>query len=147
MISTHGRYAIDIMIDLAENEKEDGGFIPLKDIAARRGLSKKYLEIIVRNLVNGGLIIGASGKRGGYRLSRRPEDFSVGEILDLTEGSLSPVSCLANPASNCPRKPNCLKRTMWAEMDRMVYDYLHSKKLSDLCRPSVPEGMDAEECG
>ena len=85
MISTKGRYAIRIMIDLAEQEQ--GKFIPLKDVAERQGISKKYLEIIVKDLVKGGLVIGASGKGGGYRLCRRPEEYSIGEILDMTENA------------------------------------------------------------
>ena len=93
MISTRGRYAIRVMLDLAENAS--GGCTPLKDIAARQGISKKYLEIIVKDLVAAGLLAGVSGKGGGYRLCRAPEEYSVGEILDLTEGTLSPVACLA----------------------------------------------------
>ena len=84
MISTKGRYAIRVMVDLAENE--NGSCIPLKDIAARQEISKKYLEIIVKDLVSGGLIVGASGKGGGYKLCRRPEEYPIGEILERTEG-------------------------------------------------------------
>ena len=84
MISTRGRYAIRVMIDLAEHE--NGGWIPLKDIAARQGISKKYLEIIVKDMVAGGLLVGASGKGGGYQLLRRPEEYPVGEIIELMEG-------------------------------------------------------------
>ena len=93
MISTRGRYALRIMIDLAENGNE--GNTPLKDIAARQDLSKKYLELIVKDMVNAELLVGASGKGGGYRLCRKPEDYTVGEILELMEDSLSPVACLA----------------------------------------------------
>ena len=93
MISTRGRYAVRVMIDLAENNT--GSCIPLKDIAARQGISKKYLEIIVKDMVNGGLLTGASGKGGGYKLCRAPEEYNVGEILELMEGSLSSVACLA----------------------------------------------------
>ncbi|MBP5669607.1 MAG: Rrf2 family transcriptional regulator, partial [Lachnospiraceae bacterium] len=93
MISTRGRYALRVMIDLAEND--NGSFIPLKDIAAREEISKKYLEIIAKDMVAGGLLIGASGKGGGYKLSRRPEDYTILEILELMEGSMSSVACLA----------------------------------------------------
>ncbi|MBO5987406.1 MAG: Rrf2 family transcriptional regulator, partial [Lachnospiraceae bacterium] len=93
MISTRGRYALRVMIDLAEND--NGSFIPLKDIAARQEISKKYLEIIVKDMVNANLIVGASGKGGGYKLCRKPNKYSVGEILELMEGTLSPVACLA----------------------------------------------------
>lgn len=100
MISTRGRYALRVMLDLAENET--GSYIPLKDIAARQDVSKKYLEIIVKDMVAGGLITGASGKGGGYKLCRRPEEYSVGEILNLMEGSLSMVACLASDTNDCP---------------------------------------------
>ncbi|MBO4406592.1 MAG: Rrf2 family transcriptional regulator, partial [Clostridia bacterium] len=92
MISTRGRYALRVMIDLAECGED--ACIPLKDIAARQEISKKYLEIIVKDMVAGGLLAGASGKGGGYRLLRKPEEYTVGEILELMEGSLSPVACL-----------------------------------------------------
>ena len=93
MITTRGRYAVRVLLDLAENNT--GSYIPLKDIAARQSISKKYLEIIVKDMVAGGLLIGASGKGGGYRLSRAPEDYVIGEVLELMEGPLAPVSCLA----------------------------------------------------
>ncbi|MBQ2330540.1 MAG: Rrf2 family transcriptional regulator, partial [Oscillospiraceae bacterium] len=94
MISTRGRYALRVMLDLAE--RGEAGFIPLKDVAERQGISKKYLEIIVKDLVNAELIEGASGKGGGYRLVREPKDYSVGEILELMEGTIAPVACLAS---------------------------------------------------
>ena len=101
MISTKGRYALRVMLDLAENDS--GKFIPLKDVAERQNISKKYLEIIVKDLVKGGLVSGASGKGGGYRLCRKPEEYTVGEILDLTENTaLTTVACLAEDAEKCP---------------------------------------------
>ena len=130
MISTRGRYAIRVMIDLAEHE--DGGYVPLKDIAARQDLSKKYLEIIVKDMVSGGLLVGVSGKGGGYRLSRRPEEYSIGEILELMEGPLSSVACLAEHQNTCPRKAVCQTLPMWTEFDQMVHDFFFGKKLSDL---------------
>lgn len=130
MISTRGRYALRVMIDLAENE--NGGSIPLKDIAARQGISKKYLESIVKDLVSGGLISGVSGKGGGYRLCKPAGDYSVGEILDLTEGSMASVACLADDAAECPRASECQTLPMWAEYDKMTHDFFHSKKLSEL---------------
>ena len=90
MISTRGRYAIRVMIDLAENDS--GSYIPLKDIAARQEISKKYLEIIVKDLVKGGLVVGVSGKGGGYKLCRKPEEYAVGEIIELMEGPLATVA-------------------------------------------------------
>ena len=130
MISTKGRYAIRVMIDLAENDH--GSYIPLKDIAARQEISKKYLEIIVKDMVAGGLLIGASGKGGGYKLCRNPEDYSLGEILELMEGTLSPVACLAVEKNLCPRKGACQTLPLWTEYDSLVHDFFYNKKLSDL---------------
>ena len=132
MISTRGRYAIRVMIDLAVNN--DGRYIPLKDIAARQEISKKYLEIIVKDMVAGGLLDAASGKGGGYRLSRKPEEYSIGEILDLTEGNLSPVACLAAGKNECPMQARCPTLPLWKEFDDMVHDFFYGKKLSDLIR-------------
>ena len=132
MISTRGRYAIRVMIDLAENE--NGSYIPLKDIAARQEISKKYLEIIVKDLVAGELIIGASGKGGGYKLCRAPEEYNIGEILELTEGTLASVTCLANKNNDCPRKSTCQTLPMWSELNDLVHDFLFSKKLSELIK-------------
>ena len=131
MISTRGRYALRVMIDLAENE--NGSYIPLKDIAARQEISKKYLEIIVKDMVKGGLVVGSSGKGGGYKLCRRPEEYSVGEILELMEGTLASVACLAENAADCPRRDTCRTLPMWAEYDALVHDYFYHKKLSDVC--------------
>lgn len=130
MISTKGRYALRVLIDLAENE--NGSNIPLKDIAARQDISKKYLEIIVKEMVAGGLITGASGKGGGYRLLRKPEDYPVGEVLELMEGTLSSVACLADKTIECPRRSECQTLPLWAEYDQLVHDFFYSKKLSDL---------------
>lgn len=131
MISTKGRYALRVMIDLAEHE--DGNYIPLKDIAARQDISKKYLEIIVKEMVKGGLVVGSSGKGGGYKLCRRPDEYSVGEILTLMEGTLASVACLAENAVPCPRAGECKTLSMWTEFDNLVHDYFYNKKLSDIC--------------
>ena len=130
MISTKGRYALRVMIDLAEQEK--GQPVPLKDIAERQGISKKYLEIIVKDLVDGKLVKGASGKGGGYVLLRRPEEYSVGEIVELMEGTLAPVACLSKDAEACPRYKDCVTLPLWREMDQLVHDFLYQKKLSEL---------------
>ncbi len=132
MISTKGRYALRVMLDLAENDQ--GHYIPLKDIAARQGISKKYLEIIVRELVNGKMITGVSGKGGGYRLCREPEDYSVGEILELTEGPLATVACLAGESVDCPRASECQTLPMWAEYTKLTHDFFYGKKLTELTR-------------
>ena len=122
MITTRGRYAIRVMIDLAENGK--GEYIPLKDIAERQEISKKYLEIIVRDMVAGGLLTGVSGKGGGYRL--------VGEILETMEGDMAAVACLEKDAPACPRRNGCKTLPLWQEYDRMQRDYFYGKRLSDL---------------
>ena len=130
MISTKGRYALRVMIDLAKNE--NGQPMPLKDIAERQGISKKYLEIIVKDLVDGKLVKGASGKGGGYVLLRKPEEYSVGEIVELMEGTLAPVACLQKDADECPRYASCVTLPLWQELDQLVHDFLYRKKLSEL---------------
>ena len=130
MISTKGRYALRVMIDLAEND--DGSYIPLKDIAARQDISKKYLEIIVKDMVAGRLLTGISGKGGGYRLCRNPDEYTVGEIITLMEGTLSPVACLADADYDCSRRSVCRTLPLWQEYDALVKDFFYSKKLSDL---------------
>ncbi len=132
MISTRGRYALRVMIDLAENQSDK--YIPLKDIAARQEISKKYLEIIVKDMVHGGLLKGTSGKGGGYKLCRPAEDYTVGEILEMMEGSLSPVACLADPNYECSRREECQTLPMWSEFDTLVHDYFYGKRLTELCR-------------
>lgn len=129
MISTRGRYAIRVMIDLAEH-KEDG-FIPLRDIAARQEISKKYLEIIMRDLVDKGMVTGISGKKGGYRLSVEPSECSVLDILLAAEGSLAAVACLEPGADPCPRAANCKTLPMWTEFDSLISDFFAGRMLSD----------------
>ena len=130
MISTKGRYALRVMIDLAEHDGE--GPVPLKDVAARQDISKKYLEIIVRELVSGGLISGVSGKGGGYALCRRPEDYTVWEILERTEGTLAAVACLSCDAAPCPRAADCQTLPLWREYDRLTRDFFRGKRLNEL---------------
>lgn len=130
MISTKGRYGLRVMIDLAEHAGE--GYIPLKDVAERQEISKKYLEIIVKELVSGKLLTGISGRSGGYRLCRRPEEYTVGEILELMEGRLSTVACLAEDAAPCSRAEKCRTLPMWAEFDKMVHEFFYGKVLADL---------------
>ena len=132
MISTKGRYALRVMIDLAEHDGE--AYQPLKDIAARQEISKKYLEIIVKELVDGGLIAGVSGKGGGYRLCRRPEEYPIGEILERMLGPLSSVACLTADASPCPKSADCRTLPLWAEYDRLTHDFFYGKSLRDLIR-------------
>lgn len=130
MISTKGRYALRFMMDLAE--QPEGSIVPLDAVAARQNISKKYLEIIVKILVKGKLVKGTSGKGGGYRLLRSPEEYSVGEILELAEGSLAPVACLQPDADPCDRENFCKTMPMWREYNEIVHNFFYSKKLTDL---------------
>ena len=130
MISSKGRYALRVMIDLARQSNE--GYVPLKDIAERQNISKKYLEIIAKELVGAKLLKGVSGKGGGYRLNREPEDYSVGEILDVMENSMAVVSCLENGAEECPRAAECDTLPMWTELNQLIHNFLYTQKLSDL---------------
>ena len=132
MITTKGRYAIRVLIDLAEHDS--GSCIPLKDIAERQMISKKYLEIIMRDMVAGGLVVGLSGKGGGYRLARRPEEYPLGEILELMEAPMAPVACLTDGAAPCPRADRCETLPLWEEYDRLQHDFFYGKFLSDLIR-------------
>lgn len=130
MISTKGRYALRFMIDLAEQPA--GLSIPLDDIAKKQNISKKYLEIVVKLLVHGNLVKGTGGKGGGYRLLRTPEEYTVGEILEITEGTLAAVACLNKDADSCPREEFCKTLSMWKKFDNMVHDYFYNITIADL---------------
>ena len=118
------------MIDLAEHTEE--GYIPLRDIAERQEISKKYLEIIMSELVKSGMVSGISGKHGGYSLTRDPSDYPVSDILKTMEGDLAPVACLRDGAEPCPRAASCRTLPLWSELNDIVSDFLSSKRLSDL---------------
>lgn len=130
MISTKGRYAIRVLLDLAMQKSDS--YVPLKDIAARQEISKKYLEIIVKEMVAADLLTGASGKGGGYKLRRDPSEYNIGEVLEVMEGPLTPVLCLATSTNNCPRKASCQTLPLWEEYAKLQHDFFYSKKLSDL---------------
>ncbi|MCD8198635.1 MAG: Rrf2 family transcriptional regulator [Phascolarctobacterium sp.] len=132
MISTKGRYAIRAMIDIAEQQSSD--YIPLKAIAERQGISKKYLEIITKELVRKGFLEGVRGRGGGYKLCRQPEEYSVGEILESLEESLTAVACLAKDAPPCPRSSICKTLPMWKECDAVVHDFFYKKTIADLMK-------------
>ncbi len=133
LISTKGRYALRVMIDLAEHPSE--GFVPLKVIANRQEISEKYLESIIKLLVKAKLLSGLRGKGGGYRLTRAPAEYTVGSILRLTEDSLAPVACLEENADACPRATACRTLPLWQGLDRVISGYLDSITLADLARP------------
>lgn len=130
MISTRGRYALRVMIDLAEHNADS--YIPMKEVAQRQEISLKYLERILPVLVKNGLVEGVQGKGGGYRLSRAPEEYTVGEILRLTEGDLAPVACLGCQAEPCEKRDSCKTLSMWSEFHRLTNDYFDSVTLADL---------------
>lgn len=132
MVSTKGRYALRVMIDLAEHNS--GVFIPLKDIAERQEISLKYLESIMSVLSKSGFVIGLHGKGGGYRLNLSPEEYTVGGILKLTEGSLAPVACLESEHNSCEKAPNCRTLPMWMKLNSMIDDFFEGIKLTDLMR-------------
>ena len=132
MVSTRGRYALRVMIDLAEHS--DGGFIAMKEVAQRQEISLKYLERILPLLVEAGLVEGLRGKGGGYRLTREPDEYPLGEILRKTEGDLAPVACLECGANPCSRTAECRTLPMWKELDAIINNYLDSKTLADLVK-------------
>ncbi len=130
MISTKGRYALRLMIDLAMQDADK--YTPLKDISKRQGISEKYMEIIIKQLVKQKLIHGLRGKGGGYRLLRSAADYSVGEILEAVEEQLAPVSCLLPEAEPCDRKPICPTITMWKKFDTLTHEFFYGITLADL---------------
>lgn len=136
LISTKGRYALRVMIDLAEHQSD--GFIPLKVIADRQGISEKYLESIIKLLVKAKLLNGLRGKGGGYRLTKTPDQYTVGEILRLTEESLAPVSCLDGNTDTCPRMAQCRTLSLWQGLDRVINEYLDSITIADLMHQGAP---------
>ena len=137
LISTKGRYALRILVDMAEHLSDD--YVPLKEVAKRQNISKKYLEILVKEMVAGKLVVGASGKGGGYKLCRAPKDYSVGEILRLTEGSLSPVSCHGFDDEPCANAAECPTFPLWDKLNTMIQNYLDSVSLADLLYNSESE--------
>lgn len=130
LISTKGRYALRVMLELAEHKP--GEYICLDTIASSQGISEKYLESIVSMLSKAKLVEGLRGRGGGYRLTRRPEEYSVGDILQVAEGSLVPVNCLGCSPNRCDRAGDCLALPVWEKLDNLINDYLNSVTLADL---------------
>ncbi|MCQ2494950.1 MAG: Rrf2 family transcriptional regulator [Lachnospiraceae bacterium] len=130
MISTRGRYALRVMLDLAQNQGD--GYVPMKDVALRQNLSLKYLEQILPPLKQNGMVVGIQGKGGGYRLTRDTHDYTIGEILRITEKDLAPVSCLAEGAEACALKASCKTIGFWEGLNDVVNEYMDSKTLADL---------------
>lgn len=134
MISSKGRYALRVMIDLAENQGPNP--IPMKDVAARQEISLKYLEQILPSLVKHHYIIGIHGKGGGYKLAVPPEDCRVGDILRAAEGDLNPVSCLECNDGTCKRASSCRTLQLWENLNKMINDYLDHVTVADLMKPA-----------
>ncbi|MBQ7897496.1 MAG: RrF2 family transcriptional regulator [Clostridia bacterium] len=132
LISTRGRYALRVLLDLAQNQ--NGGYIAMKTVAERQGLSLKYIERIMPVLSKNKYVEGVHGKGGGYRLAREPKDYRVGDILRLAEGDLAPVACLGCDAKTCERKDSCPTLPMWTEFHNMVNNYFDGITLADLMK-------------
>ena len=139
LVSTKGRYALRVMIDLAEHQAD--GFIPLKVIAERQEISEKYLENIIKLLVRAKLLNGVRGKGGGYRLAKAPEQYTVESILRITEESMAPVSCLDANADACSRSAECRTLPMWRGLDKLITEYFENITLADLMH-NDPGGYD-----
>lgn len=135
IISSKGRYALRVMIDLAQHM--DAGYVSLKTIADRQEASLKYLEAIVATLNKAGMVESLRGKDGGYKLTRKPEEYSVGSILKLAEGSLAPVSCVDCDDTGCERADQCPTFPMWKKLDHLIDEYLESVTLGDLMDQAV----------
>ena len=138
-ISTKGRYALRLMLDLAL--ASPGEPVPLRDVAQRQEISEKYLESIIRTLVKAKVVESLRGKGGGYRLTKNPEQYTVGSILRLTEESLAPVACLEETAGTCPRSGQCRTLALWQGLDKVIQDYLESVTIADLIE-QCPAGDD-----
>ena len=139
LVSTRGRYALRVMIDLAEHQAD--GFIPLKVIAERQDISEKYLESIIKLLVKAKLLTGLRGKGGGYQLTKAPEQYTAGSILRITEESIAPVSCLGPGAAACAREADCRTFSLWKGLEKVINDYLDGVTLADLIHTD-PGGFD-----
>ena len=133
LISTKGRYALRVIVDLAEHQAE--GLIPLKVIAKRQEIAEKDVESIIKLLVKARMVNGMRGKGGGYRLTKAPHQYTVGSILRLTEESLAPVACLEPGAASCPRMAACRTLSLWQGLDKVISDYLDNITIAELMRP------------
>lgn len=137
IVSTKGRYALRVMIDLAEQESaanNEANRTPLKEIAERQNISQKYIEAIMTLLSKNGFVDAVHGKGGGYRLNKKPQEYKVGDILRLTEGTLAPVACLEKNAEDCPRKAECRTIPLWTKLDDLIESYLDSVTIADLMK-------------
>ena len=136
LISTKGRYALRVLIDMAEHQS--GGYITLKEIANRQEISEKYLESIVKDLVHRGIVAGVRGKGGGYRLCREADQINVGDVLCCMEGSLAPVTCVGTDTVPCARAAQCRTLDFWQGLDDVISRYTHSFSIADLMTKEDP---------
>ncbi|MDD6021375.1 MAG: RrF2 family transcriptional regulator [Acutalibacteraceae bacterium] len=135
LVSTKGRYALRVMVELAD--RADNGYIPLNAIAESQNISEKYLESIIVILSKAKFVDGLRGKGGGYKLSRKAEEYTVGSILRTVEGSLAPVNCLKSDENTCENADNCKTLPLWTKLDDIINDYLESVSLADLAEGKI----------
>lgn len=135
LVSTRGRYAIRIMLELSSHSKDDR--VSLAELSRNQEISLKYAEAIVASLVKSGLLEGQRGKNGGYSLVKSPSEISIGEILKITEDSLAPVACMDCIPNNCPKKKKCMTLPMWENLGKMISDYLYGISLEDLMNGNI----------
>ena len=131
-ISTRGRYALRVLVEMAEHSSDER--IPLKEISEKQGISQKYMESIMTLLSKNGFVDAIHGKGGGYMLNRKPEEYRIGDILRLTEGTLAPVACLEKNAEQCPKQIVCRTVGMWRKLDELIESYLDSVTIADLMK-------------
>ena len=139
-VSTKGRYALRIMIEIATYDPAE--YVPLRALATSQDISEKYLEAIIAPMVKSGLLAGQRGKGGGYRLAKTPAEYTAAEILRIAEGSLAPVSCLEGETNLCPRAGMCATLDLWTGLDKVINDYLENITLEDLVKKEMPTGGD-----
>lgn len=132
IVSTRGRYALRVLVEMAEHSSDER--IPLKEISEKQGISQKYMESIMTLLSKNGFVDAIHGKGGGYMLNRKPEDYRIGDILRLTEGTLAPVACLEKNAEQCPKQNVCRTVGMWRKLDELIESYLDSVTIADLMK-------------
>ena len=132
IVSTRGRYALRVLVEMAEHSSDER--IPLKEISEKQGISQKYMESIMTLLSKNGFVDAIHGKGGGYMLNRKPEEYRIGDILRLTEGTLAPVACLEKNADQCPKQNVCRTVGMWRKLDELIETYLDSVTIADLMK-------------
>lgn len=135
-ISTKGRYALRMMVDIAEHQKD--GYVTLKDVALRQDISKKYLEQIALHISQAGMLRAVRGYQGGYMLARPASDYTVHQILEVVEGSMAPVTCLQSPKNTCEHRDTCATLPLWVGLDKLIRDYLTGITLEDIVEGRIP---------